>query len=59
MEAAVMDIEKRRIQKEEGIKAQRALESLEVSKADQVQVKTTDVDYIVSGRFTWHRPFGA
>jgi hypothetical protein len=48
MENAVMEIEKRKIQREEGIKAQKALESLEVSKPSGAEVKSSDVDYLVS-----------
>ena len=43
-----MEIEKRKIQREEGIKAQKALESLEVSKPNGAEVKSSDVDYLVS-----------
>lgn len=47
LEAAVLDIEKRRIQKEEGGKAQKALEALEVTKGSGAEVKSEDVEYIV------------
>lgn len=49
-----MSIEKRRIQKEEGGKAQKALQSLELSKDNGVEVKSSDVDYLVSDHSLYH-----
>ncbi len=46
LEAAVMDLEKRRVTKEEGLKAQRAMEALEVGKTGNT-AKPVDVDFIV------------
>ena len=41
-----MDLEKRKITKEEGLKAQKALEALEIKPSSDV--KSEDVDFIVS-----------
>ncbi|KAK8854589.1 hypothetical protein IAR55_003328 [Kwoniella newhampshirensis] len=49
LEDAVLEIEKRRITKEEGAKAQKAMQALDVGKASSVPgVKGEDVDYIVT-----------
>ena len=46
LEKAVLDLERRRITKDEGLKAQKAMDALEVTKpADGV--KAEDVDFIV------------
>jgi hypothetical protein len=41
-------VEKRKIQKEEGLKAQRALASMELSSNNEFEAKSADVDYLVS-----------
>ncbi|CAD6580682.1 MAG: hypothetical protein TREMPRED_002804 [Tremellales sp. Tagirdzhanova-0007] len=46
LENAVLALERRRITKEEGLKAQRAMEALEVGKSD-TGVKSEDVGFIV------------
>ena len=49
LENAVVEVEKRKIQREAGGNAQKAMESLEVSKSQETNdVKSSDVDYIVS-----------
>lgn len=50
MEDAVLEIEKRRITKDEGRKAQSAMQALEVKDNAGPSVKSDDVDYIVSPR---------
>jgi hypothetical protein len=43
-----MELERRRITKEEGLKAQRAMEALVAGNSGGTSVKAEDVDFVVS-----------